>query len=170
MSGAMRFIVAGFGGPGGCSQAATPPTREAVSRRVKKEGVIDGIVCGSQPDAADLQSGRFARVINVRPDDEEGNVTAELLRGTSTAYWSVPFTGDTLTREHIERIRAALETGSGNTLIHCNGGTRAAVAAAVITAERAGTGATGAINLIEGAGYSVKGRNYEAFIHAYFGN
>lgn len=85
---------------------------------MKNEAIIGGIVVGGQPDAADLQTGRFAHVINVRPDDEPGNDSAELLRGSSAAYTSVPYTGDTISAEHIERIRAALAAHPGTTLIH----------------------------------------------------
>ena len=85
---------------------------------MNKEAVIGGIIVGGQPNASDLATGRFKRVINVREDDEAGNVTAELVRGRDVTYVSVPFTGDTLSREHIERIAAALEVEPETTLVH----------------------------------------------------
>jgi protein tyrosine phosphatase (PTP) superfamily phosphohydrolase (DUF442 family) len=85
---------------------------------MKNEAIIGGIIVGGQPDAADLGSGRFAHVINVRPDDEPGNNSAELLRGSNAAYTSVPYTGDTIGVEHVERIRAAIDAHPGTTLIH----------------------------------------------------
>lgn len=136
--------------------------------RVKNEAVIGGIVVGGQPDAADVQSGRFACVINCRPDDEAGNVSAELVRGTDIAYASVPFTGETLAPIHIEKIRAALEGVTGTTLIHCQGGTRAAVVAAIITAQREGKGEQAVLASLEAADFDIRGRSYEAFIRAYF--
>src|ERR1700736_4631013 len=69
---------------GGCH--CNSDARPRVPMRVKNEAVIGGIVVGGQPDAADVQSGRFACVINCRPDDEAGNVSAELVRGTDIAY------------------------------------------------------------------------------------
>ena len=135
---------------------------------MKNEAVIDGMVVGGQPDAADIRSGRYACVVNCRPDHEEGNVTAELVEGTDIVYASVPFTGDTLAPGHIEQIRAVVEKVSGTVLIHCQGGTRAAVAAAIISAERAGKGAHDVVRAIESAGFEVRDRPYEAFIAEYF--
>ena len=132
------------------------------------EAVIGGIVVGGQPDAKDIESGNYAVVINCRPDDEPGNVTAELVRGTPTIYASVPFTGDTLARTHIDQIRKVLDDIEGPAMMHCQGGTRAAVAAAIITAEREGKGADAAIAAIEAAGYDIAGRSYEQFIAKYF--
>jgi uncharacterized protein (TIGR01244 family) len=135
---------------------------------MKNEAVINGIVVGGQPDAADVRSGRFTCVINCRPDDEEGNVTAELVKGTDIVYASVPFTGDTMSRSHIERIRKVLDSATGTTMMHCNGGTRAAVAAAIITAEREGKGVQAVYDALAAAGFDIKGRPYEAFVREYF--
>ena len=135
---------------------------------MKNEATIDGVVVGGQPDAADVHSGRYACVINCRPDGEEGNVTAELVEGRDIVYASVPFTGDTLAASHIDEIRGILEGVTGTALIHCYGGTRAAVAAAIISAERAGKGAQAVFEAIQAAGYDVRNRPYEAFIRQYF--
>jgi uncharacterized protein (TIGR01244 family) len=135
---------------------------------VKHEALIGGIVVGGQPDADDIASGRYATVVNCRPDDEAGNVTAELVRGTGIAYASIPFTGNTLARHHIDEMRAALDHATGTTLVHCQGGTRAAVAVAIVLAERAGQGAQDAVALIEAAGFDIKDGPYEAFIRKHF--
>jgi hypothetical protein len=92
------------------------PTAKLV--RMKNEATLGNIVVGGQPDAAELRSERFACVINVRNDDEAGNVTAELVRGSDLAYASVPFTADTLLREHIDRIREVVDRAKGPVLIH----------------------------------------------------
>jgi protein tyrosine phosphatase (PTP) superfamily phosphohydrolase (DUF442 family) len=85
---------------------------------MKGEATIGGIVVGGQPDENDLRSGRFGQVINVRPDDEPGNVTAELLRGSGIPYAHVPYTADTLSAEHIGRIRELIDQGEGTALLH----------------------------------------------------
>lgn len=85
---------------------------------MRNEAVIGGIVVAGQPERADLESGRFAHIVNVRPDDEPGNVTAELVRGTPVGYTSVPYTADTLRAEHVERIREVVDSSPGTTLIH----------------------------------------------------
>ena len=121
---------------------------------MKNEATIDGVVVGGQPDAADVHSGRYACVINCRPDGEEGNVTAELVEGRDIVYASVPFTGDTLAASHIDEIRGILEGVTGTALIHCNGGT--------------GKGAQAVFEAIQAAGYDVRNRPYEAFIRQYF--
>jgi protein tyrosine phosphatase (PTP) superfamily phosphohydrolase (DUF442 family) len=85
---------------------------------VKNEATLGGIVVGGQPDADDIASGRFSTIVNCRPDDEPGNVTAELVRDTTIAYTCVPFTADTLAREHIDAMRAALDASEGTALVH----------------------------------------------------
>jgi uncharacterized protein (TIGR01244 family) len=135
---------------------------------VKNESSIGGIVVGGQPDASDIGSGRFGTIVNCRPPDEDGNVTGELVRGTGIAYTNIPFTADTLAKEHIDRMRDALEGARGTTLVHCNGGTRAAVAVAVVLAERAGQGAQQVREALDAAGFDITGRPYERFIAQYF--
>jgi uncharacterized protein (TIGR01244 family) len=147
-----------------------PPATKAlacgVPEPVKNEAVLGGIVVGGQPGAADV--ARFGTIVNCRPDDEPGNVTAELVQGTGIAYTSVPFTAETLTAEHIAAMRATLDAATGPTLVHCQGGTRAAVAVAIVQAERAGGTAADVVAAVEGAGFEIAGRPYEAFIASYF--
>lgn len=138
-------------------------------KKVKNEGVIGGVVLGGQPDAEDIASGRFKTVINCRPDAEEGNVTEELVHGTGIQYTSIPYTAETLSKAHVRQMRDALDKATGTTLVHCQGGTRAAVTVAIAQAERAGKGAKDAVAAIEAAGFEIKGRSYEQFIEKYFG-
>jgi uncharacterized protein (TIGR01244 family) len=65
-------------------------------------------------------------------------------------------------------MRAALDAAHGATLVHCMGGTRAAVAVAIVQAERDGKGAAEVVRACEAAGFELKGRPYEAFIQNYF--
>ena len=135
---------------------------------MKNEAVIGGIVVGGQPDESDVASGRYTTIINCRPADEDGNVTAALVRETKIRYSNVPFTGSTLAKHHIDEIRAILDTTTGTALVHCNGGTRAAVAVAIVNADRSGQGAEDVVKALETAGFDIKDRPYEAFIQKYF--
>ncbi len=85
---------------------------------MKNETVIGGITVGGQPSAEELTSGRFATVVNIRGNDEEGNITAAVLAGTDVAYTHVPWTIDTVTSGDIARIRAAIEAADGPVLVH----------------------------------------------------
>ncbi|MGH7707298.1 MAG: hypothetical protein ACREM8_14895 [Vulcanimicrobiaceae bacterium] len=48
------------------------------------------------------------------------------------------------------------------------GGTRAAVAVAIISAEKNGAGATGALRKVAEAGFEIEGTPYADFIRTYF--
>jgi len=135
---------------------------------MKNEAVIDGLTVGGQPGADDLAGGKFGTIINVRGDAEPGNDTAALVAGTDIAYTSVPWTIDTVTKDDITRIQAAVAAADGSVLIHCMGGTRAAVAAAVVSAEKDGSGASGALRKVRDAGFEIDDTPYAAFIAAYF--
>jgi uncharacterized protein (TIGR01244 family) len=135
---------------------------------MKNEAIIDGITVGGQPTAGELANGRFSSVINVRGDEEAGNNTAELVAGTDIAYTSVPWTIDTVTADDIARIRTAVDAAQGPVLIHCMGATRAAVAAAIVSAEKDGSGAAGALGKVAAAGFEIDGTPYAAFIKNIF--
>jgi uncharacterized protein (TIGR01244 family) len=135
---------------------------------MKNESRIEGITVGGQPTAAELKAGRFAAVINVREDGEPGNDTAALVAGTDIAYTAVPWTIDTVTKDDIARVRAAVDAAQGPVLIHCMGGTRAAVAAAIVLAEKSGAGAADALRNVKSAGFPIDGTPYAGFITDYF--
>ncbi|MGD0473187.1 MAG: sulfur transferase domain-containing protein [Candidatus Velthaea sp.] len=135
---------------------------------MKNEASIDGITVGGQPSAADLSNGMFTSVINVRRHEEPGNDTEVLVAGSQINYTVVPWTIDTVTKEDIATIRAAVDASRGPVLIHCMGGTRAALAAAIVSAEKDGSGPSGAIAKAEAAGFEIRGTPYGAFIDEYF--
>ncbi len=85
---------------------------------MKNETVIGGITVGGQPSADELRAGRFQTIVNVRRDEEVGNVTGDALAGTDVAYAAVPFTSDTVTAADIVRVREAVDAASGPVLIH----------------------------------------------------
>jgi protein tyrosine phosphatase (PTP) superfamily phosphohydrolase (DUF442 family) len=66
------------------------------------------------------------------------------------------------------RIRAAVDAADGPVLIHCMAATRAAVAAAVVSAEKDGSGAPGALAKVAHAGFEIDGTGYASFIDSYF--
>ncbi len=133
---------------------------------MNNEAKLGPVTVGGQPDAADV--ARFQTIVNCRPESEPGNVTAELVRGAAIRYTGIPFTAGTLSKRQIDEMRAALDAATGATLVHCAGGTRAAVAVAVVQAERAVKGAAEAIAACEAAGFAVTGGPYAAFITSYF--
>jgi uncharacterized protein (TIGR01244 family) len=88
---------------------------------MKNETTIGGITVGGQPsedELAQAKNGRFTTVINIREDDEEGNVTAASLAGSNVDYHSVPWTKDTVTTDDIRRVRDAANASDGPVLIH----------------------------------------------------
>ncbi|MGH7707299.1 MAG: beta-lactamase hydrolase domain-containing protein [Vulcanimicrobiaceae bacterium] len=80
--------------------------------------MIDGITVGGQPSADDLAAGRFQTVVNIRHDEEPGNDTAASLAGSEVAYAVVPWTIDTVTKDDIAQVRAAVEAADGPVLVH----------------------------------------------------
>ncbi|GAC1304563.1 MAG: hypothetical protein NVSMB19_15480 [Vulcanimicrobiaceae bacterium] len=85
---------------------------------MKNEAIIDGITVGGQPSAEELTSGRFGTVVNVRRHDEAGNDSAAILADSTVAYTAVPYTADTVTKDDIARVRAAVDEANGPVLIH----------------------------------------------------
>jgi uncharacterized protein (TIGR01244 family) len=135
---------------------------------MKNEAIIAGITVGGQPSPSDLDGDRFHTIVNVRGEREPGNDTAAQLAGTGVAYAAVPFTIDSVTKDDIARIRSAVDAATGPVLIHCMGGTRAAMAAAIVAAEKDGSGATGALAKAAAADYEIAGTPYGAFVEDYF--
>lgn len=133
------------------------------------EALIDGILVGGQPsdeELARLPERGVSTVITVRMPDELDEPEAPKV-APGVKYVEVPFTGPTLQREHVDRVRAAL-AGDGNALVHCAAGTRAAVVTAIVASERAREGATGAFERLRAAGFDVVDTPYARFIASYF--
>ncbi len=85
---------------------------------MKNETTIGGITVGGQPSAEELTAGRFGTVVNIRHDEEAGNITGGVLAGTGVRYEHVPYTADTITREDVERIGRAVDAAEGPVLVH----------------------------------------------------
>lgn len=138
---------------------------------MKNEATLEGVVVAGQPTDAELQAltaRGFTTVVNLRPASELPEPEAPKVPA-GIAYIEVPFTGDTLSPAHIAQVAAALDAASGPALVHCAGGTRAAVAVAIVAAERAGDGAAGALRRIQEGGFDVAGTPFADFVTRYFG-
>jgi len=85
---------------------------------MKNEATVGGITVGGQPPEAELRSGRFNTVVNIRGDAEAGNTTGATLAGSDISYASVPWTIDVVTKADIEKIRAVVDAADGPVLIH----------------------------------------------------
>jgi protein tyrosine phosphatase (PTP) superfamily phosphohydrolase (DUF442 family) len=86
---------------------------------MKNEATVGGqVVCG-QPtgdDYANLAAQGYTGVINFRmPEEYDGSLP---VMPAGIAYHSIPFTGATLAREHVEKTRAILKSSKGKVLIH----------------------------------------------------
>ncbi|HTV73948.1 MAG TPA: sulfur transferase domain-containing protein [Candidatus Acidoferrales bacterium] len=138
---------------------------------MKNEAVIGGITVAGQPTDEELRNLRargFTTLVNVRAageldEPEETKATAAGLR-----YAEAGFTASTLSEEHVKRIRDAVESSAGPVAIHCAGGTRAAVVAAIISAEKTSASADEALRKIDEAGFDVEGTPYALFVRRYF--
>jgi uncharacterized protein (TIGR01244 family) len=137
---------------------------------MKNEATLEGVVVAGQPSDDELRSlaeRGFTTVVNLRPAGELAEAEAPKIPA-GVEYVEIPFTGDTLAAEHVERMGAVLDAATGPVLVHCAGGTRAAVAVAAAQAERAGDGAAGAFRRIAEGGFDVAGTPYGAFVTRYF--
>ena len=137
---------------------------------MKNEALIEGVTVAGQPtdeELQDLAAHGIKTLVNVRPAEELDEPEAPKVP-SSVRYVEIPFTGATLDRKHIEQVRAALESSDGPVVVHCAGGTRAAVAVAVVESERAGEGAAGAFRRLIEADFDVYGTPYAQFIDSYF--
>jgi len=86
---------------------------------MKNEAQVGGqTVCG-QPTADEyrkLADQGYGDVINFRMPEEYDGTLPDMPVGI--AYHSIPFTGATLSREHVEQTRAVLKSSEGKVLIH----------------------------------------------------
>lgn len=134
------------------------------------ESQVGSFTVGGQPSEEDLKrlaSAGVSSVVNVRMPDEPGQVDAQRIVALGLDYASIPFTGPTLTVDHLKRASEAVDGAKGSVLIHCAGGTRAAVVAAAIEARRRGNDAGAAVKMIEDAGFDVAGTPYVAVLQRY---
>ena len=138
---------------------------------MKNEASIEGILVAGQPTDEELKAlpaRGIGTVINVRmPDELPSPEQPKIPSGVE--YHDVPLNGATISASHVARVRDALAASKGTALVHCAGGTRAAVVVAAVLAEKAGDGAAGARRRIEAAGFDVADSPYAQFVERYFG-
>ena len=138
---------------------------------MNNEAHVGSFTVGGQPSEADLRrlvDAGHKTVINVRmPDELPSPEQPKIPSGVE--YHDVPLNGATISASHVARVRDALAASKGTALVHCAGGTRAAVVVAAVLAEKAGDGAAGARRRIEAAGFDVADSPYAQFVERYFG-
>ena len=99
---------------------------------MKRTSINPTFSVAGQPSLEDIAAlGRegVTLLVNNRPDGEEpGQPGAAAERAAAEAagltYLDLPVTGPTLTREAVERFRAAVEAAPGPVVAHCRSGTR----------------------------------------------
>jgi protein tyrosine phosphatase (PTP) superfamily phosphohydrolase (DUF442 family) len=85
------------------------------------EAKVGGFTVAGQPTEDELQALKqsgCSLVLNVRMPDEPGQVDGQTIESCGLSYASVPFTGPTLTAEHVRKIREAVDAAGGSVLIH----------------------------------------------------
>ena len=110
------------------------------------------------PEDAPALAGRFALLINNRPDGEEaGQPSAAAVRAAAEAaglaYVHIPIAGPP-SGPQVRDIRAAIDAADGPVLAFCRSGTRSIIAWALAEAA-AGRPAGEVESLAAGAGYQV---------------
>ena len=136
-------------------------------RGVLNETTIDGITVAGQPTDSELAALRergFATVISNRPSDELDEPEAPKIPA-GVRYVEVPFTRATLADAHVRAVEEALESSDGPVLVHCAGGTRAAIVVAAALAKRRGLDAERALAMVREAGFEPGA--YEGFVRRY---
>ena len=112
----------------GCHAAETPSTLLPIyNARVP----VTGVLSGGQPTTDQVEAAAaagFLTVINLRTEQETGfEWEPALVEKLEMRYVPIPISGaDSMTRENVERLDAALEEGlaRGPVLLHCASGNR----------------------------------------------
>lgn len=99
---------------------------------MKRISIDEKFSVSGQPSLAEIEGlGRagVALLINNRPDGEEpgqpGSAAERAAaQAAGLAYLDLPVTGPTITREAVERFRAAVAAAEGPVVAHCRSGTR----------------------------------------------
>ncbi|WP_245282437.1 MULTISPECIES: sulfur transferase domain-containing protein, partial [Hyphomicrobiales] len=93
------------------------------------------LTAAGQPDATvigGLAGSRFAGIVNVRPDGEEGGQidhekAAAIAREAGLGYAYVPLTSAAITEADIRAFQRAVAETKGPVYAHCRSGTRVAI-------------------------------------------
>ena len=79
---------------------------------MKNEATIGNVTVAGQPTDDELRGLRaqgYSTVINIRMPEELSEPEAPKVEAAGLRYVSVPFTVETLTADHVRRIREAIE-------------------------------------------------------------
>ncbi|HEY1727507.1 MAG TPA: sulfur transferase domain-containing protein [Candidatus Baltobacteraceae bacterium] len=87
------------------------------------EATIAGITVAGQPkdaELAELPAQGYGTVINVRMPEEQEEPEGPKVEALGMRYVSVPYTGQTMSREDVHKIREAIESAppGSKTLTH----------------------------------------------------
>ena len=138
---------------------------------MKNEERIEGvIVCGQPTDEelAGLPGRGITTLVNLRPPEELEEPEGPKVPAGVT-YVEIPFNRATFGPEHVARMHEVLDKAQGQVVVHCQGGTRAALVVGIAKAEKAGDGAEGALRRMRESDYDVTGTPYEMLTRRHFG-
>jgi len=120
---------------------------------------LDGVLSGGQPtpeQVAQAAKAGFRTVMNLRSDGEPGfDWEPAAVEAAGMRYVHIPIAGpDTLTRENVERVDAALSEAlkNGPVLLHCASGNRIGAVLALRAAWVQGAEPAAALKLGQEAG------------------
>jgi uncharacterized protein (TIGR01244 family) len=88
---------------------------------MRNEARVGAFTVAGQPTADEvraLKGAGYSTVINVRMPQEPGQLDVPEFGAAGLDYVSIPYTGDTLTADHVRQVRAAVDAAGGSVLIH----------------------------------------------------
>lgn len=88
---------------------------------MRNEAKIGPFTVAGQPTEAEvraLKGAGYGMIINNRMPDEQGQEDPAAVKAAGLEYVSIPYTGGTLSAEHVAQMRAAVERAQGSVLIH----------------------------------------------------
>jgi len=87
---------------------------------MKNEATIGGVTVAGQPTDEELQglaAQGYSTVINIRMPEELDEPEQPKVEKAGLRYVSVPFTAQTLTADHVKRIKEAIESAPPGTKV-----------------------------------------------------
>ena len=88
---------------------------------MRNEAKIGPFTVAGQPsddEIRTLKGAGYSLIINNRMPDEPGQEDPATVKASGLDYVSIPYTGPTLSAEHVRRMRDAVDKAEGSVLIH----------------------------------------------------
>lgn len=85
------------------------------------EARVGAFTVAGQPtekEFRDLKAAGYTTVVNVRMPEEPGQIDGPSIEAHGLDYVSVPYTGASLSTEHVWKVREAVDAAGGSVLIH----------------------------------------------------